>query len=46
LAWDKIEALARDYVAKKTAAGRYKGVSDMTLPRPTWNLLEGKEDVL
>lgn len=38
LDWDKIEPLARDYVAKKTAAGRYTTAADMTLPKPTWEI--------
>jgi len=45
LAWNKIEQLARYYVAKKHAAGRYDRVEDMASPKPTWNMLEGKEDV-
>jgi hypothetical protein len=45
LAWDKIEQLARDYVAKKHAPGRYDRVEHMASPKPTWNMLEGKEDV-
>ena len=45
LAWNKIEQLARDYVAKKNAAGRYNRAEDMASPKPPWNMLEGKEDV-
>lgn len=45
LGWNRIEAVARDYVAKKTAAGRYLNAADMVLPKPTWDMLEGKETV-
>lgn len=45
LDWGKIEALGREYVAKKTAAGRYSKTLDMELPRPTWDMLEGRETV-
>ncbi|KAK4109456.1 hypothetical protein N656DRAFT_791870 [Canariomyces notabilis] len=41
----KIEALARDYVAKKTEAGRYANAADLLLPKPTWNMFEEKEIV-
>jgi len=43
LYWDRIEQVARVYVAEKTAGGRYDQGMDMTLPKPTWDLLEGKE---
>ncbi|KAL2022381.1 hypothetical protein VTK56DRAFT_5448 [Thermocarpiscus australiensis] len=43
LDWDKIEPLARDYVAKKIEAGRYGSGANMALPRPTWDMIEGKE---
>jgi hypothetical protein len=45
LARDKIEQLAHDYVAKKNAAWMYQRIDDMILPKPMWNMLEGKEDV-
>ncbi len=45
LDWPTIEEFARRYVAEKKAAGRYAGDGDMTLPRPTWNLLEEREIV-
>jgi len=45
LDWSKIEALARDYIAQKTAAGRYSRANDMLLPKPTWDMLEDKETV-
>ncbi|PMD17198.1 hypothetical protein NA56DRAFT_681304 [Hyaloscypha hepaticicola] len=45
IADDKIEQLARDYVAKKNEAGRYCKAEDMVSPKPTWNMLEAKEDV-
>jgi hypothetical protein len=32
-------------VAKKNAAGRHQRIDDMMLPKPTWNMLEEKEDV-
>ncbi|CAK7210786.1 hypothetical protein SEUCBS140593_000948 [Sporothrix eucalyptigena] len=43
LDWPTIEALARDYVGKKAAAQRYAKVEELTLPKPMWNILEGKE---
>jgi hypothetical protein len=43
LNWRKLDAVARDYVAKKTAARRYANAADMGLPKPTWDMLEGKE---
>lgn len=45
LDWPKIEAAARQYVAKKTASGRYGSSADMTKPKPTWDLVENKEIV-
>lgn len=45
LDWHKIEALAREYVGQKTAADRYDSVDDILLPKPTWDMLEGKETV-
>ncbi|KAL5327334.1 hypothetical protein ACEPPN_005030 [Leptodophora sp. 'Broadleaf-Isolate-01'] len=46
LDWRKIEAFAREYVANKTAAGRYGHAEDMLKPKPTYDLLERKEVVL
>ncbi|KAF2107556.1 hypothetical protein BDV96DRAFT_506016 [Lophiotrema nucula] len=43
LNWDKIEAFARSYVANKTASGRYQSGTDMSKPKPTWDMLENKE---
>ncbi|KAH6720393.1 hypothetical protein BKA61DRAFT_419287, partial [Leptodontidium sp. MPI-SDFR-AT-0119] len=45
LDWRKIEAFAREYVANKTAAGRYGHAEDMLKPKPTYDLLERKEVV-
>lgn len=45
LDWAKIEPVAREYVANKTAAGRYLHREDMLLPKPTWDMLLGKEVV-
>ncbi|KAF4999146.1 hypothetical protein FDECE_11588 [Fusarium decemcellulare] len=45
LDWGKIEAVAREYVANKTAAGRYLNAADMALPKPTWDIIQGKEIV-
>lgn len=45
LDWTVIENLAREFVAGKTASGRYKEDADMALPRPTWDMLEGREVV-
>ena len=43
LDWSRIEPVARDYVGSKTKAGRYAKSADMTSPKPTWDLLDGKE---
>jgi hypothetical protein len=45
LSWVKIEALARDYVGRKTAGGRYGSEADPKMPKPTWDMLLGKETV-
>ncbi|KAH6970446.1 hypothetical protein BKA56DRAFT_636182 [Ilyonectria sp. MPI-CAGE-AT-0026] len=45
LDWGIIEPLARNYVAEKTAAGRYSGSAAMSLPKPTWDTIEGRETV-
>ena len=45
LDWQKIEAIARQYVGDKTACGRYLSVADLERPKPTWDLLENKESV-
>ena len=45
LDWGRIEAFARQYVTQKTAAGRYVEAEDMLKPKPTYDLLEGKETV-
>lgn len=45
LNWGEIEAFARQYVTQKTAAGRYVKAEDMLKPKPTYDLLEGKETV-
>ena len=43
LSWTRIERVARDYVGKKTAEGRYGRGSDPTKPKPTWDTLQGRE---
>lgn len=45
LDWSSIEAKAREYVARKTAAGRYLTARDLEHPKPTWDMLQGKEVV-
>ncbi|KAI1120106.1 hypothetical protein F5Y10DRAFT_273405 [Nemania abortiva] len=45
LDWQKIEALARQYVKGKVEAGRYQSGEDVLGPRPTWDMLENKETV-
>lgn len=45
LDWKTVEAFARQYVAQKTAAGRYAKAEDMLKPKPTYNLVEGEEPV-
>jgi hypothetical protein len=43
LDWDKIEGEARRYVMQKTDEGRYLDSESVLLPRPTWDMLEGRE---
>lgn len=43
LDWPQIEHLARRYVAEKSSAGRYNKSADIEAPKPTWNMLKGKE---
>lgn len=45
LDWERVEATARQFVANKAAAGRYQRREDVLKPRPTWDMLEGKETV-
>jgi hypothetical protein len=45
LDWARIERTARDYVRQKTAAGRYGRNADMSMPKPTWDMIEGRETV-
>ena len=45
LDWSKIEPLARQYVAEKTAAGRYATAELLLSPTPTWDMLEDTEVV-
>jgi len=45
LDWEVVEATARQYVARKAAAGRYERVEDVLKPKPTWDMLEGQETV-
>ncbi|KAF2170320.1 hypothetical protein M409DRAFT_19142 [Zasmidium cellare ATCC 36951] len=46
LNWDKIEAKGRQYVAQKTANGRYEdGINVLEKPRPTWDLIDNKETI-
>lgn len=45
LDWPKIEAAARQYVANKTASGRYGHGADMTKPKPTWDMIQNMEIV-
>jgi len=45
LDWGNYEAVAREYVASKTAAGRYLDAADMALLQPTYDMLERKEVV-
>ncbi|KAK7177370.1 hypothetical protein DPSP01_014583 [Paraphaeosphaeria sporulosa] len=45
LDWTAIETFAREYVAQKTAAGRYARAEDMLKPKPTYDLLEQREIV-
>lgn len=45
LDWPTIERTARQYVADKTARGRYGSGMDISAPKPTWNMVENKEIV-
>ncbi|KLU89510.1 hypothetical protein MAPG_08481 [Magnaporthiopsis poae ATCC 64411] len=44
LDWSHIEATAREYVAQKRQGGRYDS-GGMALPKPTFDMLEGRETV-
>lgn len=45
LNWQKIEAVARQYVGRKTAGGRRQSAADLMKLKPTWDMLENKESV-
>ena len=45
LDWDEIERTGRGYVGHKTKKGRYATMADLEGPKPTWDLLEGRETV-
>jgi hypothetical protein len=45
LDWKKVEATAREYVGQKTTNGRYQKVEDLVGPRPTYDMLQGREIV-
>lgn len=45
LEWEKIELIARQYVAQKAAAGRYQRSEVLLKPKSTWDMLENKETV-
>lgn len=45
LDWRKVEEMARQYVGQKTASGRYQRASEVFKPKPTWDMLEGRETV-
>ncbi|KAH9885939.1 hypothetical protein F4778DRAFT_492355 [Xylariomycetidae sp. FL2044] len=45
LSWAEIESQARDYIGRKTAAGRYATSELLQKPKPTWDMLEGRETV-
>lgn len=43
LDWTRIESAARQYVANKTASGRYAHASRLLGPKPTWDMITGTE---
>lgn len=45
LDWDSIEHLARGYVSRKKGNDRFADSATLAGPRPTWDMLEGKETV-
>ncbi|KAI1118227.1 hypothetical protein F5Y14DRAFT_438655 [Nemania sp. NC0429] len=45
LDWQKIEALARQYVGDKSVSGRYLTPADVLRPKPTWDMLGNRESV-
>jgi hypothetical protein len=45
LDWKTIEGTAREYVGQKTADGRYRNVEDLIGPKPTYDMLQGREIV-
>lgn len=45
LNWEEVGATARQYVAKKVAAGRFDDTDRLLKPKPTWDMIENKETV-
>ncbi|KAL2192441.1 hypothetical protein P885DRAFT_47641, partial [Corynascus similis CBS 632.67] len=45
LDWNRIERVAREYVARKTGSGRYTIEQDAQQPKPTWDMLQRKETI-
>ena len=43
LDFQRIESFAREYVRRKMAEGRYQGSIDPSAPRPTYDLILGRE---
>jgi hypothetical protein len=43
LDWARVEEVARWYVGIKTEEGRFANAGLFAKPKPTWNILEGKE---
>ncbi|KAF4335457.1 serine threonine kinase [Fusarium beomiforme] len=39
----QLRRMFQEHVASKTASGRYLNAHDMLLPKPTWDMLQGKE---
>ncbi|KAF2273473.1 uncharacterized protein EI97DRAFT_159017 [Westerdykella ornata] len=46
LDWGRIEPFVRGYIGRKREEGRYERPEDLARPRPTYDLLEGKETIV
>ncbi|KJZ73343.1 hypothetical protein HIM_07347 [Hirsutella minnesotensis 3608] len=45
LDWGEIERVAEQYAGEKIRAGRFTDVSQLFEPKPTWDMLQGKETI-
>ncbi|EJT78905.1 hypothetical protein GGTG_03998 [Gaeumannomyces tritici R3-111a-1] len=43
LDWNAIETTAKKYAGENTDAGRFRDTSKVLWPKPTWDMLDGRE---